>query len=74
MASAKNSMKANQQLLKIVTFIFMQCIIDISRGILRVGTTGTETNFLSDSEVKEMASVYQQEEVCHVAMTTINLY
>jgi DNA damage-inducible protein 1 len=38
-----------------------QCVIDLSCNVLRVGTTGTETKFLSDTEVKELATVYQQE-------------
>lgn len=30
-----------------------QCCIDLSRNVLRIGTTGTETSFLPESDVPE---------------------
>lgn len=33
----------------------MQCCIDLKSNILRIGTTGTETRFLSESELPECA-------------------
>uniref|UniRef100_T1GHY1 UBA domain-containing protein n=1 Tax=Megaselia scalaris TaxID=36166 RepID=T1GHY1_MEGSC len=32
-----------------------QCNIDLQRNVLRIGTTGTETHFLSESELPECA-------------------
>ncbi|XP_063224007.1 protein DDI1 homolog 2 isoform X2 [Bacillus rossius redtenbacheri] len=41
-----------------------QCIVDLGRNILRIGTTGTETRFLSERELPECArlSVLTEEE------------
>jgi DNA damage-inducible protein 1 len=33
----------------------MQCVIDLKRNLLLIGTTGTETRFLSESELPECA-------------------
>ena len=32
-----------------------QCSIDLKRGVLHIGTTGTETPFLSESELPACA-------------------
>ena len=44
----------------------MQCIVDLSKGVLRVGTTGTETHFLSEKEVEELAIAQHKQEEVHV--------
>ena len=41
----------------------VQCIIDLSKNVLRVGTTGNETPFLDRQEAPDMAAIHQQEEV-----------
>lgn len=33
----------------------IQCDIDLKKNVLRIGTTGTETPFLSESELPECA-------------------
>lgn len=35
--------------------IFFQCCIDLKKNVLIIGTTGTETRFLSESELPEQA-------------------
>lgn len=32
-----------------------QCVIDLARGVLRIGTTGTETPFLMEADLPECA-------------------
>jgi len=32
-----------------------QCILDLQKGVLRIGTTGTETRFLPESDLPEHA-------------------
>lgn len=34
---------------------FLQCSIDLKKNVLRIGTTGTETPFLSERELPECA-------------------
>lgn len=33
--------------------LFFQCCIDLKNNVLRIGTTGTETPFLPESEIPE---------------------
>ena len=40
---------------------FVQCCVDLSKNVLRIGTTGSETPFLSEQEAP--TSAYQREEV-----------
>lgn len=45
-----------------------QCDIDLKKNVLRIGTTGTETPFLSESELPECArlsGVSEDELVAH---------
>lgn len=44
---------------------FFQCNIDLKRNVLRIGTTGTETPFLPESELPECArlSGYSEDEI-----------
>lgn len=39
-----------------------QCIVDLSKGVLRVGTTGAETHFLSEKEVEELSMAQHKQE------------
>lgn len=36
-------------------FCFCQCSIDLKKNVLLIGTTGTETRFLSEAELPECA-------------------
>ncbi|CAB0010873.1 unnamed protein product [Nesidiocoris tenuis] len=36
-----------------------QCVIDLKRNVLRIGSTGTETKFLSDSDVPEESKLWK---------------
>lgn len=36
-------------------FCFLQCTIDLKKNVLLIGTTGTETRFLSEAELPECA-------------------
>lgn len=38
-----------------VCFCFLQCTIDLKKNVLLIGTTGTETRFLSEAELPECA-------------------
>jgi hypothetical protein len=48
-------------LLKLIVH-FPQCSIDLKRNVLRIGTTGTETSFLSERELPECARLSSQTE------------
>lgn len=45
--------------------MYFQCNIDLKRNVLRIGTTGTETPFLPESELPECArlSGYSEDEI-----------
>uniref|UniRef100_A0A2H1WDS0 SFRICE_022508 n=1 Tax=Spodoptera frugiperda TaxID=7108 RepID=A0A2H1WDS0_SPOFR len=47
-----------------------QCNIDLKRNVLRIGTTGTETPFLPESELPECArlSGYSEDEIVNQSM------
>lgn len=49
----------------ITLLFFKQCNIDLKRNVLRIGTTGTETPFLPESELPECArlSGYSEDEI-----------
>lgn len=36
-------------------FDFLQCVIDLNRNVLVIGTTGTETRFLPEAELPDYA-------------------
>lgn len=36
-------------------YFYIQCVIDLKRNVLVIGTTGTETRFLSEAELPESA-------------------
>lgn len=38
-----------------VSLFFSQCSIDLKKNVLLIGTTGTETRFLSEAELPECA-------------------
>lgn len=38
-----------------LSFFFSQCSIDLKKNVLLIGTTGTETRFLSEAELPECA-------------------
>ena len=40
---------------KPVVLFFLQCSIDLKKSVLLIGTTGTETRFLSEAELPECA-------------------
>ena len=46
--------------------MYLQCIVDLSKGVLRVGTTGAETHFLSEKEVEELSMAQHKQEEVHV--------
>lgn len=39
-----------------------QCTIDLKQNLLRIGTTGTETRFLSESEIPKMSKALKESE------------
>jgi DNA damage-inducible protein 1 len=41
---------------------FLQCSIDLKKNVLRIGTTGTETPFLSERELPECARLSSHSE------------
>lgn len=48
-------------LLKLIAH-FSQCSIDLKKNVLRIGTTGTETPFLSERELPECARLSSHSE------------
>ncbi|XP_053683561.1 protein DDI1 homolog 2 isoform X2 [Sabethes cyaneus] len=46
-----------------------QCNIDLKSGVLRIGTTGTETKFLAEGDLPECARLTGSPEEQHKAMT-----
>jgi DNA damage-inducible protein 1 len=48
-------------LLKLIAH-FLQCSIDLKKNVLRIGTTGTDTSFLSERELPECARLSSQTE------------
>lgn len=56
--------KADPQFLKILLHYahFPQCSIDLKKNVLRIGTTDTETPFLSERELPECARLSSQSE------------
>jgi len=41
----------------------LQCVIDLAKGVLRIGTTGTETKFLGEGDVHESARLSGADEL-----------
>lgn len=39
----------------LIIFFFIQCCIDLKRNILHIGTTGTETPFLAETDLPDCA-------------------
>lgn len=51
-------LSANVQKSRLISgsvLIFLQCSIDLKKNVLLIGTTGTETRFLSEAELPECA-------------------
>lgn len=47
--------KAEGYLFALFVLFFSQCSIDLKKSVLVIGTTGTETRFLSEAELPECA-------------------
>lgn len=41
--------------MRLIHFCLFQCCIDLRANVLRIGTTGTETSFLAESDLPDCA-------------------